>query len=253
MWLTPPLFPPQPITLGWRVWRANILRHVHAVSRAPAKNPTCSDSANTLQWQPAGFSGSACPACVQMKGRRLRTAYQSHPFRPLYKDTHVSLCLVTFREDWTTWGLSVTKACWLWTGEAPPRRLGELRLAAWLSRAPLPPAAVAWASDFTSQSLHCLSCHTGGRHSLTGLWRLGTTHGRGSTDSSYGYFQKSPLTRSDDGLGSCLSLTGTKSRAKINKCDLWKWFQKAPSEGVKAVWRVPRDKESVYFIRGKKP
>lgn len=61
---------------------------------------------------------------------------------------------------------------------------------------------------------------------MTGLWRLEILYGRCSINSSYCYFQKKTLTVSGDGLCACLSLIGTKSKAKMNKCDMWKWFRK---------------------------
>ena len=81
---------------------------------------------------------------------------------------------------------------------------------------------------------------------LSGLGRLEIASAkcpmqrRGSRNSNCCYFQKRTLTSSGDGLCSCLSRTGTKSRAKMNKYDTWKWFQKAQSKGVKALWRFSK-------------
>lgn len=70
------------------------------------------------------------------------------------------------------------------------------------------------------------------------VWKV--PHAEKVLSEQYFYFQKRTLTVSGDVLCSCLSLTGTKSRAKINKCDTWKWFQKTQSKGVKAVWRFSK-------------
>lgn len=152
MWQTPSLFLAQPVTLGGG-GRENKDLEVSACYFTC----TCQQSPLPLTLQTLSRESLLGPVWVQQKENAAqKTTSVSHIHFGHCTRTHVHL-LQVFPWDSTTWGSSVTKACWLWTGKTG-RQHGRGWMSYSRSLAPngtcTSSTVVAWATDFTSQSPH---------------------------------------------------------------------------------------------------
>lgn len=190
-----------------------MLFHMHM----PTK-PTSFDSANTVQWEPARLSSLLGPTERAEKHISQVHVCPMHRTRP--SPIHCQ-----------------------WEHHSPAR----VTAAWWLQ----PGCCAVWASDFPSQP-NVLSVKLGwgsNRSSyVIGLGRLEIMHGKCSINRSCLLFPNV----SGDGLCSCLSLTGTKLRAKMNKGDKWQWFREHRLREWESPEVCPGKGKSVHFVKGKK-
>lgn len=178
----------------------------------------------------------------------LRKTYQPYLLLPLNKrHACISLSIIDFQWDNTVYWSKCHKGpgTLVWGNQVRQRPCSEAERAM-TSHDLILSLRFSTHCGSKAKSLSFLVCKTVGwckRSHLAGWWKLEIVYEkcpmqrRCSVNSIFISKEDSYCIR---WCSWCLSLTGTKSRAKINKCDTWKWFQKTQSEGVKAVWRFSK-------------